>query len=135
MTAPAGPRVPPLTAVARAVRLRCPRCGAGDVLAGWFTLRPACGTCGLGLRSAPEADEWFGGYVVNFIAAELLTVLLSVGYVAWSWPSVPWERVEIVAVVLAVVVPVTTYPFAKMTWIALEVAFGERGAMPDRRRG
>ncbi len=114
------------TAVGRAVMLSCPRCGARGILDGWFKLKDNCPNCALGLRRAPEADEWFGGYFVNLMASELLMLVVVIGYVLIKWPAVPWATVEVLSVVMVLVSPVISYPFAKLLWIALELVFGER---------
>ena len=115
-----------VTVFGRALALRCPRCGARGILAGWFKLKDACPVCGLSLRRAPDADEWFGGYFVNLIASELLMVFVVVAYVLWSIPDVQWTNVELLGVVMVVVSPIVSYPFAKVLWVAVEYRFSER---------
>jgi uncharacterized protein (DUF983 family) len=115
-----------VTVFGRALMLRCPRCGARGILAGWFKLKDACPVCGLGLRRAPEADEWFGGYFVNLITSELLMVFVVVAYVLASIPDVQWTNVEVLSVIMVILSPVLSYPFAKVLWIAVEYRFSER---------
>ena len=114
------------TVVGRALLLRCPRCAARGILAGWFTLRDACPVCALPLRRAPEADEWFGGYFINLIASELLMVFVVVGYVLATIPDVKWTNVEVLGVVMVIISPIVSYPFAKVMWVAVELEFAER---------
>jgi uncharacterized protein (DUF983 family) len=121
-----GPRVGLVTVIARALALRCPRCGARGILAGWFKLRDACPVCALPLRRAPDADEWFGGYFINLIASELLMVFVVVGYVLATIPNVRWTTVEALGVVMVIVSPIVSYPFAKVLWVAVELEFAER---------
>jgi uncharacterized protein (DUF983 family) len=115
-----------LTVVGRALALRCPRCGARGILAGWFRLKDECPICALGLRRAAESDEWFGGYFINLIASELLMVFVVVGYVLATVPDVRWANVEILGVVMVIVSPIVSYPFAKVLWVAVEVEFAGR---------
>lgn len=121
--------VPLAESLARALLLRCPRCGARGILDGWFKLKDACPVCALGLRRAPEDDEWFGGYFVNLIASELLMIFVVVGYVILHWPDVPWTNVERLGVVMVIVSPIVSYPFSKTLWVAVELRFGARSAM------
>lgn len=121
-----GPRVGLARVVGRALLLRCPRCGASGILAGWFKLRDACPVCALPLRRAPEADEWFGGYFINLIASELLMVFVVVGYVLATIPDVKWTNVEVLGVVMVIISPIVSYPFAKVMWVAVELEFAER---------
>lgn len=119
--------------IGRALLLRCPRCGARGILAGWFKLKDTCPVCALGLRRAPEDDEWFGGYFVNLIASELLMIIVVLGYVIRNWPDVPWTNVEVLGVVMVIVSPIISYPFSKALWVAVELRFGARAAV--RKRG
>jgi len=114
------------TAVARALLLHCPRCGSGGILNGWFKLKDSCPVCGLGLRRSPEDDEWFGGYFMNLMSSELLMLVVVIGYVLWTWQTVQWTTVEILSVVMVVVSPVISYPFAKVLWVAIEFVFAQR---------
>jgi uncharacterized protein (DUF983 family) len=131
----AGPRVGLVTVFGRALVLRCPRCGARGTLAGWFRLKDSCPVCSLGLRRAPEADEWFCGYFINLIASELLMVFVVVGYVLATIPGVRWTSVEVLGVVMVVVSPIVSYPFAKMLWVAVELEFAERAARGEEKNG
>jgi uncharacterized protein (DUF983 family) len=113
-------------AIVRALSLRCPRCGARGILAGWFKLRDSCPVCALALRRAPDSDEWFGGYFMNLIASETLMLFVVVAYVLATWPAVRWSTVEVLAVVMVLVSPVISYPFAKLLWVAIEFVFADR---------
>ena len=128
-------RVTAMRAVGRALTLRCPRCGAHGILDGWFKLREKCGVCALGLRRAPEDDEWFGGYFMNLIASESLMIVIVVGYVLWTWPSVRWTTIEALGIVMVIVSPIVSYPFAKALWVAVELLFAERAGTRNRRTG
>jgi uncharacterized protein (DUF983 family) len=115
-----------VTAVGRALLLRCPRCGAGGVTDGWFKLRERCGVCALGLRRAPENDEWFGGYFINLIISQLLMLVVVIGYVLWTWPAVPWNTVEVLTIAMIFVSSVASYPFSKLVWVAVELVSTKR---------
>jgi len=129
------PRVGLVTSVARALVLSCPRCGSRGVLAGWFKLRDSCPLCGLALRRAPDADdECFGGYFMNLMTSELLMLVVVIGYVLFTWPTVQWQTVEILSVVMVIVSPVISYPFAKMLWVAIEYEFAARADTKSRRQ-
>lgn len=119
-------------ALGRALLLRCPRCGARGILDGWFKLKGSCPVCALGLQRSPEDDEWFGGYFMNLIASELLMIVVVIGYVFWTWPGVAWVRVEVLSVVMVIVSPVVSYPFAKVLWVGIEFVFAERAKVRGR---
>lgn len=125
MNAP-GEQVGLVTAVGRALLLRCPRCGAGGVLDGWFKLRERCGTCALGLRRAPDSDEWFGGYFINLIISQLLMLVVVISYVLATWPAVPWNTVEVLTIAMIFVSSIASYPFSKLVWVAVELVSTKR---------
>jgi uncharacterized protein (DUF983 family) len=58
-------RGPPLTLLARALRLRCPHCGGGPIFVTWSRLVPNCPVCGLGLERG-EQGYWLGAYFFPF---------------------------------------------------------------------
>jgi uncharacterized protein (DUF983 family) len=129
-----GDRVGFVTAIGRALLLECPRCGARGILDGWFKLKDSCSVCALGMRHAPEDDEWFGGYFINLITSQLLMLLVVVAYVLWTWPAVTWARVEVLAIAMIFVSAIVSYPFAKMIWVAVEFVFAERAGTQNRRQ-
>ena len=118
----------------RALLLRCPRCGARGIVDGWFRLKDTCSVCALDLRGRPGDDDWFGGYLMNLIASELLAVAIVVAYVLWKWPSVPWTTVEVLGIGMAIASPVASYPFGQAAWVAVELVFAERAGPPESRR-
>ena len=68
-----------------------------------------------------EADFFLGALVLNLIVAEL-AVVLAIGLVILATrPDTPWSFVSIAGVAAAVVVPVITYPMARMCWLALDL--------------
>src|SRR5882762_3685371 len=58
-----------LVMFARALRRRCPNCGAGPVIARWIYTRPACPRCRLRLDRG-EPDYFLGAIVFNMAFAE-----------------------------------------------------------------
>ena len=106
-----------------AVRRRCPRCGGKGVFSSWLKLRERCPTCGYKF----EREEGFftGVYLVNysFVAVALVMELtLFVLYANASEESVSYWPMFLVGGLTAIVLPVLTYPFAKMIWAAIDLA-------------
>lgn len=111
----------PFARVARGLTLRCPQCGTGGILAGWFKLRPSCSTCGL-LFDRGSHDYFIGAYLINLIASELI---FAIGLGIWllnTWPNIPWDTLQWVAILIMIIAPVFTYPFTKSTWLAVDLA-------------
>jgi hypothetical protein len=92
------------------------------VLASWFRVRETCGSCGLGLERG-EPGWFLGALALNLVALELL---FAVGFlfVAWrTWPTPPWDLLLWGSVGTLVVGALVGYPFAKLGWLAFDLAF------------
>lgn len=118
---PLTPRVS--VAFFRALVLRCPRCGGRAVLRSWLHLRRECPTCGLAVERGEDEDYWYGGFMFNIIAAELLTMGVVVVWMMATFPDVPWTRLQFVASALAIAVPFATFPFTRFLWLAWDLVF------------
>jgi uncharacterized protein (DUF983 family) len=120
MTAPSNR--PPGTLLARALLLRCPNCGGRGLFRRWVHMRPDCPTCRL-LLDRGERDYFIGAYLINFIGAELMIVLVAGAVVLATWPAVPWSSIKWGLVALMVPFPIFTYPYSKTLWLAIDLAF------------
>jgi len=122
--------------LSRALRRRCPRCGAA-AFDGWFTMKEHCPDCGF--RFEREPGYWVGAVVVNtaVIFATFVVVLGSLTLA--TWPDVPWATVLWVTVAANLVIPVLFYPLSKTTWLALELSWhpleGDEADAARKRRG
>jgi uncharacterized protein (DUF983 family) len=106
----------------RAIRLRCPSCGAGDLFLSWFRMRPACSRCGLATERG-EQGYVVGAYMFNMMAAELLWAGICLGVVAASWPSPPWDLLLYGGGGLMLALPLLCYPFSKTIFLAFDLLF------------
>lgn len=105
----------------RAVRLRCPHCGGKKIFASLFQLKDRCPTCGMQLERG-EKDYFVGAYLFNLIAVELILFFCVCGFVFVTWPNPPWEVITYTTAVLMLSGCVFCYPFAKTTWLAVDLA-------------
>jgi uncharacterized protein (DUF983 family) len=105
--------------LARALRLRCPNCGAGPLFASWFTLRERCPGCGL----RPYRDEGYmtGSMAFNLVAAEGLFLLALTAGVVLTWPAVPWDVLQIALPVGMVLFPLLFFPWSKTLYLAFDL--------------
>lgn len=109
-----------LRALSRGIRLRCPRCGGGHILRGWFGLEERCPTCGLRLERGEEEDYYLGGMMLNIILA---VVIFGVGFVAAllvMWPNVHWDALEYVLAGAMIILPIALYPVSRVLWLAID---------------
>ena len=114
------------TLALRALRLACPWCGGGPVRASWFRLRESCGACGLVLERG-EPGYFLGALAVQLVALELLFAAVCVVVAARTWPDPPWDAMLWGAVATLVVGALVGYPFAKLGWLAFDLAFRPPG--------
>ena len=125
MTGPAHPdisRQSPWRLLGRALLLRCPNCGGRELFEGFFQMKPRCPTCGM-LLERGESDYFLGGYTLNLIAVEILLAFGFLVVVIVTWPNPPWDGLMWGGVVLSVLGAVFCYPFAKTTWLAVDLMF------------
>lgn len=126
----------------RALRLRCPHCGGKHIFESFFKLKSHCPTCGLRLERG-EGDYFVGAYLFNLIAVELILFFCVCGFVYFTWPDPPWTLITYVTATLMLSGCILCYPFAKTTWLAVDIAIrplsveelnwhAESGDMGDR---
>lgn len=107
----------------RALLLRCPRCGGRGIMRGWLHMRDDCPHCGLMLERGESSDFWIGAYVFNLAAGEVIAFGIPILWVIATWPSPPWTKIEIVAVLLAIGLPFLFFPFSRTLWLAWDLSF------------
>ncbi len=103
----------------RGFLLRCPNCGGGPVLEGWFKLRTKCGTCGLRLLRG-EHDRVMGSVFILFTLVALvcyavIAVALTVA------ETTPWDLLDTGLPLLALALVVALFPFSKLLWLAFDL--------------
>jgi len=106
----------------RALLLRCPACGGGSLFKRFFETKERCPTCGM-LLERGESDYFIGAYMLNLIAVEILLAVGFVIVVLITRPNPPWMAVQYGGVVLAILGAVLCYPFARTTWLAVDLMF------------
>lgn len=109
-----------LRALWRGLRVRCPRCGGGHILRGWFHLAERCPTCGLQLERGEEEDYYLGGMLLNIILAVLIFGVGFLGALLVMWPDVHWEGLEYVLGGAMIFLPIALYPVSRVLWLAID---------------
>lgn len=109
-----------LTWLIRALRLRCPRCGARGILASWFELAEECPRCGLDTDRGEEG-HFLGAMLLSLVAVELVVAALAALTIVVAWPAVPWNAITIGGVILAVGMPVGLYPYSRLLWLGVDL--------------
>ena len=111
------------TMLARGVRKRCPRCGAGHLFRSWFKMRDRCPGCGYLFDRGTSSGFFLGAYTLNLVVSEmalgvvlgLLIFKAATGHVGAWWPYI------LVAAITQLTVPLIFYPFSKTIWAAFDL--------------
>jgi hypothetical protein len=76
-----------------------------------------------------EPGYWIGSYTVNLFLTEGLFAAVFVASLFLTWPAVPWTALTIVCVAVAVLTPILVFPWTKLLYLAVDLAF--RPVDPD----
>ena len=85
-------------------------------------MRRQCPTCGLELDRG-ESDYFYGAYLLNFVAAELVAVSAFLVGLLVTLPSPPWNLLTAITVAIAIGAPIALYPTTKAIWLAVDLMF------------
>ena len=103
-------------ALARAVRLACPRCGRAPLFRGWFTMNAVCAVCDLRFERAP--GYWIGAIYVNYAATSVLAIG---GFLAlWRLADPPVWAQLVIWVVFVTMFPLWFFRYSRSLWLAVE---------------
>ena len=105
-------------ALGRAIRLRCPRCGATPLFRGWFQMAESCALCGLKFERAQ--GYFVGAIYVNYAVT---TFLVIGGYVLlWAFTELTTTAQLALWLPVVVVFPLWFFRYSRSFWLALEYA-------------
>ena len=110
-------RPSPALLLRRALTLRCPYCGSGNIFQGWLTLKERCPRC----HTLFEREDGYfvGGYALNLITAEFLA--FGIVLILLLFADLSTLQLQITGVVLALGLPILFFPFSRTVWIALDL--------------
>ena len=103
----------------RALRLRCPWCGGGEMFRGALAMHERCAACGLKFEREP--GYFLGSIYLNYGAA----VVVAIGLHLVLSTSLGWSAPAELAVILPVVVALGFLLFrvARALWLAFDLSF------------
>jgi uncharacterized protein (DUF983 family) len=106
----------PGVALARAARLRCPRCGRGQLYDGWLSMRERCPACGFVYER--EQGYFVGAMYVNYA----LTAVLGLGGVLVLDDVIGLSLTQqlLIAVPVMLLAPVVFFRHARSFWLGIE---------------
>jgi len=106
----------------RAIRRHCPVCDGGSLFERWFHMKDHCPTCGIRTRRG-EDGYTLGALWFNLFLAETLTTGLFVSTLAATWPTPPWDTLQVVGPLEAILFPLVVWPFARTLFLAFDLSF------------
>jgi len=105
-----------LTLLGRALLLHCPYCGGPSIFKNWWTLKDRCPTCGIAFDR--EEGFFLGAYAINLLIAEFLG--LGAAIVLLVRANLSLLPMELIAVAVAIGLPLLFFPFSRTLWLALD---------------
>lgn len=96
------------------LRFKCPACGQGAVFAGVYAMHDRCSDCGV--KYDRDGGLW-GGPVVTVYA--LGSVAAFAFWFVLIWAGRDFKGVEYLLVVVSLTVILSTYRYAKASWLWL----------------
>ena len=100
----------------RGVRLRCPRCGAGTLFGGPFSMYPDCVNCGL--RFEREQGYFIGAIYLNYAATVIITIA---GYIVLDYFfNLSLAKQLIVWIAFGVCFPLFFFRYARSLWLSID---------------
>jgi uncharacterized protein (DUF983 family) len=105
-----------LVYTARALRLRCPRCGQAKMFRGWFTMHDACPACGRVFNRGP--GYFLGSIYFNYGITAALVVAMYFTLFFKDWLTDPQRLVTLTA--FAVIFPLWFFRYARALWVAFD---------------
>ncbi|MEO8029914.1 MAG: DUF983 domain-containing protein [Gemmatimonadota bacterium] len=128
MTPERWPMPPRRTLFRRALRHRCPRCGGGPLFRHWIQMADHCPVCGLSFTRG-ESGYQLGAMWFNLLLAEAVSVGVFLTTVVLTWPNPPWDRLQIMGPLEAIISPLFFYPFSKTLFLAFDLAIRPVGSL------
>ena len=117
------------TAVSRASRLKCPRCGEGPLFKGLLAMHPRCPSCGFVYERDP--GFFLGSAYVNYgFTALSLTALYMVLHFGYGLSN---EVLALPLLVYVTVVPLVMFRYARAWWLAMDSYLDTTGFQEPRR--
>jgi uncharacterized protein (DUF983 family) len=117
------------TVLARALRLRCPRCGRARLFGSWFTMDDPCPACGL--RYEREQGYFVGAIYVNYALTTAVTLGTVLGLDALVGLSLAAQLG--IGIALGALVPLVFFRYARSLWLAIDFLMSRADNRSTRR--
>lgn len=100
-------------------RLRCPRCGRGALLAGWFRVLRECPSCGLAYYREP--GYFIGAMIVNYgVSAGIVVVVYLVSGILPEVWAASVEAKLFAWFAFGILLSLALMPHSRSFWLAFD---------------
>jgi hypothetical protein len=70
-----------------------------------------------------EDGYTLGALWFNLFLAECVTITIFMATLLWTWPTPPWDTLQIAGPVEAILMPLVVWPFARTLFLAFDLCF------------
>ena len=100
----------------RALRLRCPLCGRGQLYRHWFAMHPTCPHCGVKFEREP--GFFLGSIYINYgLTVLIVAIAYPVLLFGYSLPETPLLAASLAFTLLF---PLLVFPWARSLWLGFD---------------
>ncbi len=115
----------------KGLRLKCPRCGEGQMFSGMFKMRLECGNCHF--RFEREAGYFVGAMYISYGATIFIAF---VGYFALDYfTSISFLPNFILWGVFSALFPIFFFRYSRSLWLSLDCIFNPSEPSNPQREG
>ena len=115
----------------KGLRLKCPRCGEGQMFSGMFKMRLECGNCHF--RFEREAGYFVGAMYISYGATIFIAF---VGYFALDYfTSISFLPNFILWGVFSALFPIFFFRYSRSLWLSLDYIFNPSEPSNPQREG
>jgi uncharacterized protein (DUF983 family) len=100
----------------RALQLRCPLCGQGQLFRKWLLMYPACASCGVKFEREP--GFFLGSIYINYGLTALISAI--VYPVLLFNKIVPETPLLVATLAFTVLFPILLFPWARSLWLGFD---------------
>jgi uncharacterized protein (DUF983 family) len=109
----------PVRILKRGARLKCPRCGLGELFQGFFSMRKDCPHCGLSCE--PEMGYYVGAIYINY--AFTVGIALAGYFLLDAYTDFSLKGQLILWIIFCVLFPLVFFRYSKSLWLSFDFIF------------
>jgi uncharacterized protein (DUF983 family) len=116
------------TTLSRALSLKCPLCGKGELFDGWIQMKQKCETCDF--RFERDPGYFLGSTYINY---GLTTLITTCSYIVLRFLMGIEQRWLIPGLAtFCIIFPLVFFGYARSLWLSLDCYFDRTGALEVR---